>query len=507
MPVAIAKSLTASIRKFPALLALALASVALPALAAPVASGAATESHVAAGGTLVLDHLIVIDGTGAAPRADHSLVIERGRIVAVAPTASLDVPSGTRRDNLCGHWAIPGLVDMHAHVAFGPVTYRVENGLPSMSLAYDLEASRAMAAEMLRWGVTTIRNPAGPTAHALRLRDDLNAGRVFGPRVHTAGDVIDRIPFEGLNTVASQPEAVAAAVESQVAAGVDFVKLYATLTPPLVRAGVEAARRSGTPTILHSWFTDWREAAELGVANITHAMPMSANLLPAERRAEFAPHAMTPQAMYRWFEFADLGGPEMTATYRAMAERGVVHDPTLVAIESMFFGDQPRIRDNPEIARVPESLARDWRSGFSLTMTWTPEDHARAAAVFPRVLELVRRLHEAGVPLTAGSDLAMPWLAPGASLHRELELLVEAGIPPLDVLRIATGNAGRALGRRGDLGTLTPGALADVVVLGADPVADIRNTRAIERVYREGVLAVSTPAPAGSTCPAPAGST
>jgi imidazolonepropionase-like amidohydrolase len=102
----------------------------------------------------------------------------------------------------------------------------------------------------------------------------------------------------------------------------------------------------------------------------------------------------------------------------------------------------------------------------------------------------------------------MPWLAPGASLHRELELLAEAGIPPLEVLRIATGNAGRALGRRGDLGTLTPGALADVVVLGADPVADIRNTRAIERVYREGVLAVSTPpAPAVSARPAPAGST
>lgn len=478
------------------------------ALALPATADAAAGSPAAPAETLVLDHLTVIDGTGTAPRHDHSLVIERGRIVAVAPTATLAVPAGTRRESLRGRWAIPGLVDMHAHVAFGPVTYRVENGLPSMSLAYDPEASRAMAGELLRWGVTTIRNPAGPTEHALRLRDELNAGRVPGPRVYTAGDVIDRIPFEGLNTVARQPEAVAAAVDAQVAAGVDFVKLYATLTPPLVRAGVEAARRSGTPTILHSWFTDWREAAELGVSSITHAMPMSANLLPAGRRAEFAAHAMTPQAMYRWFEFADLGGPEMTATYRAMAERGVFHDPTLVAIESMFFGDQPRIRDNPEIARVPDSLARDWRAGFSLTMNWTPEDHARAAAAFPKVLELVRRLHEAGVRLTAGSDLAMPWLAPGASLHRELELLVAAGIPPLDVLTIATGNAGRALGRRGDLGTLTPGALADVLVLRADPVADIRNTRAIERVYREGALAVSAgAAPVGSTGPAAAGST
>ncbi len=466
------------------------ALVALLALAWAGATDAAAGPCVATADARVLDHLTVIDGTGAAPRPDHSVVIERGRIVAVAPTATLAAPAGACRENLRGRWAIPGLIDMHAHVAFGPVTYRVENGLPSMSLAYDLEASRAMAGELLRWGVTTIRNPAGPTAHALALRADLNAGRVAGPRVYTAGDVIDRIPFEGLNTVAGQPEAVAAAVDAQVAAGVDFVKLYATLTPPLVRAGVEAARRSGTPTILHSWFTDWREAAELGVTSITHAMPMSANLLPAERRAEFAPHAMTPQAMYRWFEFADLGGAEMTATYRAMAERGVIHDPTLVAIESMFFGDQPRIHANPEIARVPDSLARDWRSGFSLTMTWTPEDHARAAAVFPRVLELVRRLHEAGVTLTAGSDLAMPWLAPGSSLHRELELLVEAGIPPLEVLRIATGNAGRALGRRGDLGTLTPGALADLVVLRADPVAEIRNTRAIERVYREGVLVV-----------------
>lgn len=449
-------------------------------------SGVLLPTALPAADRYVLDHLTVIDGTGAAPRPDHSVLIERGRVVAVAPTESLAVPRGTRRENLRGRWAIPGLIDMHAHVAFGPVTYREEQGVPSMTLQYDVDAARAMAGELLRWGVTTIRNPAGPTAATLALRDELNSGRLQGPRMYTAGNVIDRIPFAGLNTVTREPEAVAAEARSQVDAGVDFVKLYATLTPPMVQAGVEAARRLQTPAILHSWFTDWREAAELGVSSIVHAMPMSTNLIAPDRRAAYAPHAMTPQAMYRWFEFAELAGPEMTATYAAMAARGVSHDPTLVAIESMFFGNEPRIRDNPEIARVPDSMTRDWRAGFSLTMTWTPEDYARAAAVFPRVLELVRRLHEAGVLLTAGSDLAMPWLAPGSSLHRELELLAAAGIPPLEVLRIATSNGARALGRAGDFGTLTPGARADLVILRADPVADIRNTRAIERVYRDG---------------------
>ncbi len=450
---------------------------AASSIAAPVTKS--TERYV-------LDHLVVIDGTGAEPLTDHSLVIERGRIVAVKPTAGLTVPRATRRENLRGHWAIPGLVDMHAHVAFGPVNYREDDGVPSMTLRYDIDAARAMAAELLRWGITTIRNPAGPTAETLALRAELNAGRIAGPRMYTAGNVIDRIPFAGLNTVTRQPEAVAAEVKAQVAAGVDFVKLYATLTPALVRAGVEAARRSQTPAILHSWFTDWREAAELGVSSIVHALPMSSNLLAPGRRAAFAPYAMTPQAMYRWFEFADLAGPEMTETYATMAAQGVSHDPTLVAIESMFFGHESRIRENPELSRVPESLSRDWRAGFSLTMTWTPEDYSRAAAVFPRVLELARRLHQARVMLTAGSDLSMPWLAPGASLHRELELLTEAGIPPLEVLQIATANGARALGRRGDFGTLTPGARADILILRGNPLEDIRNTRAIERVYQDG---------------------
>ncbi len=439
----------------------------------------------------VLDHLTVIDGRGAAPLTNYSIVVERGRIAAVQPTATVSVPRGTRRESLRGRFAIPGLIDMHAHVAFGPVTYREENGVPSMTLRYDMDAARAMSRELLRWGITTIRNPAGPTAETVALREELNAGRIKGPRMYTAGNVIDRVPFAGLSTVTRAPDAVGAEVRAQIAAGVDFVKFYATLTPPMIQAGVDAARRSQTPTILHSWFTDWREAAELGVTHIVHAMPMSSNLIAPDRRAAFAPYAMTLQAMYRWFEFADLAGPEMSATYQVMAARGVSLDPTLVAIESMFFGNEPRIHDNPEIERVPESLSRDWRSGFSLTMGWSAEDYQRAAAAFPRVLELVRRLHEAGVLMTAGSDLAMPWLAPGTSLHRELELLTTAGIPPLEVLKIATANGARALGRAGDFGTLTAGARADIVILSADPVADIRNTRKIERVYQDGALTSS----------------
>lgn len=439
---------------------------------------------------VVLENATLIDGTGAPPRPGTTIVIDGDTIVAVG--GSPRIPRGATRHDLTGRFVIPGLIDMHAHIAAGPVETDADG---SMRMVYDADASRALAAELLRWGVTTVRNPAGPTAEAVALRDALNAGTVPGPRVVTAGAVIDQSEFGGLGVTVRTVDEVRAEVRRQAAAGVDLIKLYASLTPDLMQAGIDEAHAHGLPAIGHLWLTDWPTAVELGIDGIVHALPMSHSLLPPDGVAPFvqalhrhiAEGTGGTQAMYLWFEHADLESDSMRAVYATMAARGVHHDPTLVAIESMFFGDHPRVLENPDLASVPAILMDNWRDGFSLTMGWTDDDHRRAQAVFPRVLALVKLMYEAGVPLTAGSDLVMPWLAPGASLHRELELLVAAGIPPLDVITIATRNAARALGAQHAFGTVEPGKRADLVVLDADPVADIRNTRRIALVFSGGV--------------------
>jgi hypothetical protein len=170
----------------------------------------------------------------------------------------------------------------------------------------------------------------------------------------------------------------------------------------------------------------------------------------------------------------------------ALVEAGTTVDPTLVVFDAAFRGNLPDYRESPDLELAAPSLVENWRSLFHFNIGWSPEDFERAQAAWPKVLELTRRLHEAGVLLTAGTDANNPWTVPGPSLHRELELLVDAGIPPLEVLTIATRNGARVLGLEDEMGTVEPGKRADLVLLEADPTRDIRATRAIVWAMKGG---------------------
>jgi imidazolonepropionase-like amidohydrolase len=435
---------------------------------------------------VILENVIVIDGTGAAPVPGRTIVIDGDRIVAVGPSAAMTTWRG-RRVDLSGRWVMPGLIDMHAHMAFGPVEFAVANGVPSARLTPDADVGRAFARELLRWGVTTVRNPGGPTAEAVAIRDAIARGEIPGPRIVTAGAVIDRTPFEGLAALVRTPADVVAEVARQAEAGVDFVKLYAALPPEFVKAGVEAAHARGLAAVGHLWLTDWKTAADLGLDGIVHALPLAEAQLPPAAREPFRRGISGSQVMYQWFEHADVDGPEIGEAARAMAERGVAWDPTLVTVESIFFGDEPRLTSSPSLDCVPASLRASWRA-FVRAAGWSPDDFRRAKAQFDKALALTGRLHRAGVRIVAGTDLAMPWIVPGESLHREMELLVRAGLTPLEAIAAATGRAAEGLGRDRGVGTIAAGRRADLVILDANPAADIRATRAIRAVWQGGTV-------------------
>jgi imidazolonepropionase-like amidohydrolase len=189
------------------------------------------------------------------------------------------------------------------------------------------------------------------------------------------------------------------------------------------------------------------------------------------------------KARLRWLEWLDPGGPEIAEMVEELVRRGVTVDPTLVAYDTKLRGDDPAYVESPDLALAPAAMLAGWRSG-TFTSDWTKADYARGHALWPKVLGLVGLYHRRGVRLVAGSDLPNPWVVPGAGFHRELELLVDAGIPPLEVLTIATRNGAAALGL--DAGTIEPGRRADLVVLAASPLADIRNTRRIRLVVKDG---------------------
>jgi len=163
----------------------------------------------------------------------------------------------------------------------------------------------------------------------------------------------------------------------------------------------------------------------------------------------------------------------------------VTVDPTLIAYHTKFWGDDPMWVDNPALDDAPAAIVEIWRRG-TFTSDWTPEDYERARAAWPTLLALTRKLHDAGVRLTAGSDLPNPWIVPSTGLHEELVLLASAGIDPLEVIGIATHDAAVALGIDDEFGTIEAGMRADLLVLTADPTSDLRHTRAIRWVVQDG---------------------
>jgi imidazolonepropionase-like amidohydrolase len=165
-----------------------------------------------------------------------------------------------------------------------------------------------------------------------------------------------------------------------------------------------------------------------------------------------------------------------------LAQRRVALDPNLVLAEAIAWGDDAATfaRLETQLDAIPHAFPHPYSA------TWTTAQRQAARAAFPKFLEAIRIFHEHGVLLTAGTDLQNPWMTPGVSFHRELELLVQAGIPAADVLRIASRNGAESLGVVDETGTIEVGKAADLVILDADPVADIANTRAIRLVVLRG---------------------
>jgi imidazolonepropionase-like amidohydrolase len=433
------------------------------------------------GQVTVLRGATLIDGTDRAPLTNAAVVVKNGWITAVGPSAEVKVPAGARVVELAGKYLLPGFIEMHGHVAIG--AWEIDSSGPKRKLvyAYDDLASQELTKSQLAFGITTVRNPAAPTREGVELRNRVRRGELVGPRIITSGAPLDSPgPNTAIDPVASPADA-RAAVDAQAAAGVDFIKLYSGLTADQVAAAVDEAHKLGLKAVGHLWKTSWTDAANAGIDGITHIIVNNEMLLPASKREEYA-KAGPSLGMFEWFRLADFDGPEIQGMIKALIAHRVTIDPTLVAFEGTAFFDQTDFYGKEADTFVPPTFLAKWNMMNSLR-GWSADDYKRARASFPKMQELAKRLFQAGVPLTVGVDHANPWM-----FHRELELLSGAGIPNADVLRMATRNAAISLGLTSEIGTVTVGRRADLVILGADPIADIKNSRKVEQVMLGGVL-------------------
>lgn len=422
---------------------------------------------------IAITDVTVIDGTGAPARARQTVVVRGTRIAQVGPAASVPVPAGARRMDGRGRWLIPGLWDMHVH-AFG---YAFADFAAPLLLANGVTGARDMG-----FFVDTARYWRGEVA----------AGRTVGPRLVVGGRLDgprNRAPWVAR---AATAEDARRAVDSLVNAGADFIKVYSHLPREAYFAAAEQARRRGVRLVGHvPYAVSVQEAVGAGQRGMEHQddLMRACSVEDAALRAELAalPVDAPPArqlALMRDHARRMRDGYDAARCARvmaAMAEAGVHATPTLVVYQPYLArGDTSVI--HPSLMRtVPPGLAAEWRARLG---RMEPVDTATVAAYFS--LARTGEMHGAGVRLLAGTDAPLAYVHPGASLHDELALLVRAGLTPMQALQAATREPAAHLGALDSLGTVQAGRLADLVLLEADPLADIRNTRRIHAVIANG---------------------
>lgn len=461
-------------------------SAMISAIAGVLVTGCATvggshESDLYYGFTL-------IDPATKTRTANAYLVVEKGVIRRLGQGPTPRGLKSSHSHDLTGRYVMPGLIDAHAHItATGIQKVEMQGGKPVVSMESDDRITQHNGRIALSRGVTTVRNPGGDTDANARYDANIASGVWIGPEAKHAGEVIQPPPLGGgmyaypTNEAEWQAEA-----ERQARLGMTYFKLYAGLTEAELAIGVRVARQHGLKPIAHLNEVSWTKAAALGVQEIEHALPTSADLLaPGVRDTYRAGLGPNSKYMYRWFELADLDGPEITGMMKLLADRRIAVDLTLVVNEIVYNIDDLAVAypAHERADMAPDTLAGAL-AGLKMSATgWTAEDYRRARAVMPKVLGFARRLHEAGVPMMIGTDAAG-----GLFYVRELELHGQAGIPVWDVLQMATSDAARIMEIDNRTGRLQAGFEADFIILKADPVADVRAISAIEGVVSNGVL-------------------
>jgi imidazolonepropionase-like amidohydrolase len=278
-------------------------------------------------------------------------------------------------------------------------------------------------------------------------------------------------------------------VDQLVTAGAELIKVYTRIDAPLLRAIIDEARTFNLGVTGHLGMTDAVTAARAGISAIEHmsGVPEAASSNPSSL---FAAH-------YRGFfpgwtaserRWADLDSAGLTRVARLLAEAKVTIIPTLVLHETLSRLDEPGMMRDPALRDVPEERQQEWDvRGMVSRAGWTEDDFRTFRRSRPMQDLFLRAFAAAGGRIVTGTDASNPMLVPGYSEHREMELLVRAGLTPREALRAATRNGAVLLGVD-SLGLLAPGKAADLLVLSRDPLVDIRNTRAIQAVMARGHL-------------------
>jgi imidazolonepropionase-like amidohydrolase len=433
--------------------------------------------------SLVFTHVTVIDVAATdsrrALKPDHTVVITGSRIDAMGKTGKIRVPAGAQVVDASGKFLIPGLWDMHVHALL--------EGRPEYFFPL-----------FIANGVTGVRDMGSslPWERIRQMRGEIADGRILGPRF---GAVPGRI-LDGPGGRLDVGLAVATAgegrqlVQSFKRQGADFIKVYNLLPRDVYLAIVDEAKKQGVPVAGHVPFSmTAAEVSDLGQKSIEHTTDLFTSCSRDEaalrqelrERARAGGDSNAARVQVEMKAAAGYDERKAAALFARFVRNGTWLCPTLAVRRPTTSADLGQLDADVRLKYIPPSVREGWRNAFAQRISPSGDLELRKMR-FQKTLEIVDTMQRAGVGILAGTDILNPYVFPGFSLHDELTLLVQAGLPPMAALQAATVNPAKFLRLSNSLGTVEKGKIADLVLLEANPLEDISNTQRISAVVVNG---------------------
>lgn len=428
----------------------------------------------------VLEHVRVIDGTGAAAREDQSVVVVRGKIEAMGPAASVQAPAGAVHMDKSGYTVMPGLVGMHNHLYYtSSVTEQVgetgqlsEPGLSVVELPYS--APRLYLAA----GVTTMRTTGSVEPYTdLKIKQRIDAGLMPGPSIDATAPYLEGAPtrFAQMHELTGAEDA-RHLVDYWAAEGMTSYKAYMNITREELGAAIEQAHAHKMKLTGHLCSVTWPEAIALGIDNLEHGPVMADTEFVADKKPDVCPAGGS-----RAWAQQTIASPRVQQLIHAMVEHHVAMTSTLPVFEALVPG-RPKLE-----RRVLDAMSPETAKSYLTARAQVPLD-SPMTGLMRQEMDFELAFARAGGLLLGGPDpTGNGGALPGFADQREVELLVEAGFTPVQAIQIGTENGAKYLGEQERIGTLAAGKQADLVLIKGDPSKAISDIENVETVFKGGV--------------------
>jgi imidazolonepropionase-like amidohydrolase len=428
--------------------------------------------------TVVLTHVRVIDGTGAAPREDQTIVMSGGKIQSLGASATTKAPANAQALDLSGYTVLPGLVGMHDHMFFPmggspPMYSNMGSSFPRLYLAL---------------GVTTIRTTGSVAPYTdLEIKRLIDSGQMIGPKMHVTAPYLEGMgAFTPVMHQLTGADDARRMVNYWADAGATSFKAYMNITRDELRAVVEEAHKRGLKVTGHLCSVGYREAVEIGIDNLEHGLFPDSEFVPDKKADQCPPGGAVNASLIQ----LDLNSPAARETIRTLVAKNVAITSTLPVFEA---AGAPLAQSGIGAAsallnpRVLSVMSTDARVRY-LQARARVSSASNYVALLRKAMDFERAFVQAGGLLIAGLDpTGNGGIVAGFGDLREVELLVEAGFTPTEAIKIASFNGAKFLGEDARIGSVAVGKQADLMVVKGNPAANISDIEKVEIVFKDGV--------------------